>query len=61
MIEGHQRGETNSQAKLTEREVRAIRILYATGEWSGNEIAKLFRLHRRTVYKILENVTWSHV
>jgi hypothetical protein len=54
-------GETNSQAKLTERDVRAMRLLYATGEWSGNELAKLFRTSPRNSYKILDGSTWNHV
>lgn len=56
-----QRGETNSQAVLSERDVRAIRLLYKRRLYTPTELGKLFGVGRNLVHKIVRRDVWSHV
>jgi hypothetical protein len=49
-----QRGETNSQAVLSERDVRAIRLLYKRRLYTPTELGKLFGVGRNLVHKIVK-------
>lgn len=53
------RGENARSAKVTERQVREMRLLY--GELSGLRIAKAYGLSRSATYSILTRKTWKHV
>jgi predicted DNA-binding protein YlxM (UPF0122 family) len=53
-------GSTNNSAKLTEDQVRQIRIKHKQGQ-TPLEIAEEFGIHRATVYHILNGRVWSHV
>ncbi len=53
-------GESNGAAKLTSREVLAIRDLLAT-KVSHRKIAALFGVAAETVRKISIGATWSHI
>jgi DNA invertase Pin-like site-specific DNA recombinase len=54
-------GARNGTAKLTEEQVRAIRALFVTGEFSKAEIARQMGLPRHQVSDILNNRTWKEV
>ena len=53
-------GEKNTNAKLTEREVRAIRTLFSEGK-KYSEIAAIFGFHRITVLGVVKRHSWKHV
>jgi predicted DNA-binding protein (UPF0251 family) len=53
------RGEQLPQARLTADDVRAIRASY--GPRTAQELASHYRVHRRTIEKIVRWETWSHV
>lgn len=55
------RGEDSGSAKLTEADVREIRRLYATGEYTQKEIAEFFPVNDRNVNNILTRKTWKHI
>lgn len=53
-------GSENNAAKLTETDVREIKIYLKAGE-SGMSIARRFRVSKITIYRIRDGKTWSHV
>lgn len=53
-------GEQHGQAKLTEVEVRIIRISHAAGI-STHELSRTFRVSRRLIDKIVDRALWRHV
>ena len=55
------RGEANSQAVLTERDVKAIRLLYREKLYGPTELARLFQVSRESIHKIVRGKTWRHV
>lgn len=57
----HARGERNSQAKLIDSEVLEIRLLYASGKYTYNDLAKMFDIIGKTVRDILNKKTWLHL
>jgi hypothetical protein len=54
------RGEGHANSKLTDGDVREIRLLYARG-LSQRAIAKKFRVMNTTVSKIVLRKAWKHV
>jgi len=55
------KGTANGNAKLTEDQVREIRRLYATGEFSLQELALQFGLSKGEIWRIVRRKTWKHV
>jgi DNA-binding MarR family transcriptional regulator len=55
------KGEKNSQAKLEERDVKAIRLLYNRRLYTPTELARLFGVSRELVHKIVSRRIWTHV
>ena len=55
------RGERHPKAKLTEHDVREIRTLYATGDWTHRMLADRFGVHKASVGHILTRRRWRHV
>lgn len=53
-------GESNPMAKLTEEDVRAIRLMSANGH-SQSAIGKVFEVSQVAVGKVLLGKTWGHV
>lgn len=51
------RGERHGHAKLTEHQVREIRTSTASEE----QLAKKYKVDRRTIGMILKHVTWRHL
>ena len=57
-------GERNSQAKLTEKEVREIKNMFKTSVVDKSliiQLAKEYNVHINTLYDIYYNRTWKHV
>lgn len=57
----HHRGQRSSRAKLTERQVREIRRLYSTGDYTYKQIADRFGVARSTIGGIIRGETWSYL
>jgi HNH endonuclease len=55
------RGEKNSSAKLTASQVRDIRQLHATGEWTQEQLAAHFAVSRHAIWSIIRGKTWTHI
>lgn len=55
------KGESNGWAKANDEVVRKIRTMYATGNFSQQEISNEVNIHQTTVSKIIRRQTWSHV
>lgn len=54
-------GETHPRAKLTEDDVRQIRLLWAEGIMAQKEIANLFGITSATVSDIVRQRSWKHI
>jgi len=54
-------GERNPQSKLTEAQVRQIRELYKTGQYSSRELADMFGVTKSPIKQIIRRKTWRHV
>jgi hypothetical protein len=57
----HLYGERNTEAKLTESQVKRIHRLYATGKFSTYNLADKFGVGQGTIWKILKRMRWAHV
>jgi len=49
----HVRGEKSPVAKLTDRQVKEIRMLYARGGWSYPKLAKRYKVSEQTIYRLI--------
>jgi hypothetical protein len=54
-------GEESPTSKLTTTDVHMIIYIGRTGEFSHNEIAKIYNVSRPTISKILERKIWKHI
>lgn len=52
------KGERHSQAKVSQRDIEAIRARHAAGERQA-DLAKTFGLHRTQVCRIVNNKSWA--
>ena len=57
----NQNGESNTQCKLTEQEVRMIVYMWKTGLYAQKEIANIYNISRRNVSHIVCKRTWKHI
>lgn len=57
LIKNIKRGADHSWAKLTAIQVHVIKEAFDNG-YKGFRIAKYFKIHRGTAYKIRDNITW---
>jgi DNA invertase Pin-like site-specific DNA recombinase len=55
------RGSAHGRAKLSEDIVREIRRLYATGEFTQQELALRFGVSKHTISLIVRRKIWKHV
>ena len=55
------RGMTHGMAKLTEDDVREIRRLYATGQFTQQDLALRFGVSYQTISDIVRRHTWKHI
>ena len=53
-------GERFWSARLKERDVRVVRWLLLRG-WAASKIARLYSVHRDTIWNISAGKTWKHV
>jgi NUMOD4 motif/HNH endonuclease len=51
-------GIRHSQAKLTIEEVKEIRVLYASGQYTQTELGRMFNIDQTTVHQIVRRKTW---
>jgi hypothetical protein len=54
------RGERNHWAKLTLTQVRAIRIQYASGQWTLRQLAEEHGTSTPNVHSIVKGRSWKH-
>ena len=60
-VKGRQaKGDIHGSAVLTECDVIEIRRRYAVGE-TQRSLARQFGVHQRSVYRIVNRLTWTHV
>lgn len=66
----YSRGEDHCRAKLTEQDVREMRELFADQDYRGTfkstyevylDLAKTYKIHYTTAYKIINGQSWKHV
>ena len=57
----HPKGAAHWKATLTEDNVREIRRLYATGNFTQQELALQFGVSQYTICQIVRRETWKHV
>ena len=55
------RGERQGMSKLTAEQVRTIRVLYASGQYTYQELGKFFAVGKSTIWLVVRRVTWQHV
>lgn len=55
------RGGANGQSKLTRRDVKEIRRLYATGKYTQQELAEIFGVTQVNIGFIVRRETWKHI
>ncbi len=56
-----QRGEARHNARFTEDDVREIRALYLSGNYSQYALAHMYGVLQATISKILLRKTWKHI
>jgi len=54
-------GDANPFSKLTNDQVRQIRNLWATGDYTQVELSKLFEVSKPTICMIVNRKTWTHI
>lgn len=55
------RGEQNGKTRITERDVRFIRHIYAAGIKNIPQIAAIYRMDKSGVARIINRQRWGHV
>lgn len=53
-------GEHNGRAKLTEKDVREIRVLYGSDKYSQKELSEMYCISDSSIYNIIHNISWKH-
>jgi len=54
-------GEKHGRAKLTERKVRQIRMLYTTGDFTQRELGRMFGVAGASINSIVHRKNWKHL
>lgn len=57
----HCHGETHGSAKLTEEDVKEIRRLYYSGQYTQRELAEKYGITLGTINPMIKYRTWKHV
>lgn len=55
------KGETHGKHMLTEQDVRTIRDLYATGEYTQTGLGRMFGVGYTAINYIVTRRTWKHI
>jgi predicted XRE-type DNA-binding protein len=58
---GENKGEKNGQAKLTEDNVKVIKRLLSTKQYTQEQIADMFGVSRKAINMINLHQTWRHI
>ena len=58
---GQTKGEKHGRSKLTETDVREIRIKYANGGITHRQLALEYGISQQAITKIIRRRTWSHI
>jgi len=53
------KNEKNGSAKLTEIDVKLIRIYYQLGKYTQYELSKMFKIRQTSISNIINNKTWT--
>lgn len=56
----HARGASHGLARLTPKDVRQIRLDYSSGRFTQRLIGEKFGVSQRTIFTIVNGITWSH-
>jgi hypothetical protein len=59
--ENRPKGSSHGRSKLTEEEVREIRLILATGEYEQPHIARAYGVSRTAIYEIHTRRKWGHL
>lgn len=54
------KGELNPSSKLKNEEIKKIRDLYLTGEYSHRKLAKKFEISKTQITRIINNKSWRY-
>lgn len=57
----HSHGETHGMAKLTALQVKSIRRLHETGNFTQQELADKFSIGRTRIWDIINNKRWKDI
>lgn len=55
------KGSCHFASKLTESQVREIRELYATNKHTYKTLAKIYKIDKTVIGKIIKKIAWKHV
>ncbi len=55
------KGVAHPNAKLSDKQVAQIRIMYAPGVVSHKKLSKLFSVSERLIYNIIHRKSWKHI
>lgn len=55
------RGERNVHSVLNDDAIRAMRVLWATGQFNFSQLGRAFRVNYKTVGRVVSGEGWSHV
>jgi hypothetical protein len=60
-VPGRPKGEKNCKAKLSEEEVKQIRLMYKAGGESTNTLARKFNVTQALISQIVLRKIWKHI
>jgi len=55
------KGIAHGSAKLTDKEVKEIRELFASGNYTEEQLSNLYKVHNRTICCLIQRITWKHI
>jgi hypothetical protein len=59
---GHRRdGEYHWHSKVTNEEVKRMRKMYKTGDYTQSDLSDIFGIHRGQISKILNHKSWKNI
>jgi group I intron endonuclease len=61
MSDGHTRGSSHHNAKLTEDQVLEIKAKYSPRKYSYGKLAAEYGVDKKTIIRIIQGKTWSHI
>lgn len=60
-VSANPRGERSTSAKLTEKQIYAIRTAYERGSHSQHSLALMYNVSKAAIYAITSRRTWKHI